>query len=153
MFPHPFTTPFPPPLVAVRSGLFVMRFCTSEPRRAYYGTPIPSVIFFVWPKKKIWVRFRSLDQESTSEKTSVCLYVLSVCLSSSSSPIFSVLIWSDPHKIWRVCSWIHNLEVVFFFEIFIYIDFIRYFVFLGLSQFLRWITDYVKIEIFMDSMG
>ena len=35
---------------------------------------------------------------------------------------------------------------IFFFEILIFIDFIAFFVFLGLFKFLKWNTDYVQIE-------
>ena len=58
--------------------------------------------------------------------------------------LVSVLICSDHHQIWQVCSLIHDLEV-FFFEILIFIDFIGFFVCLGLGQFLRWNPDHVQI--------
>ena len=38
-----------------------------------------------------------------------------ICLSSSSSPIFSVLICSDNHQILWVCCLVHNLEDFFLF--------------------------------------
>ena len=57
------------------------------------------------------------------------------------------LICSDRHQIRQVCSLVHNLEFFFiFFGILIFINFIGVFVFLGLSQFLRRITDHVQIE-------
>ena len=92
--------------------------------------------------KKICVRFRAtgprLNQWRKSLNvcksvclcvcTSVSLYVtMSVCLSvchASSSPIFYVLICSDHHQIWQVCSLVHNLEDIF--VIFRYVDFFRF---------------------------
>ena len=64
--------------------------------------------------KKILGAFQTYTTKNKPVKNvclSVCLYV---CLSSSSSPIFSALICSHHHQTWLVCSLIHNLVVVFF---------------------------------------
>ena len=75
----------------------------------------------------------------------------SLYVSGWSSPIFSLLICSNPYQIWQVCSLVHNLEDFFyFFEI---LTFINFFVFLGLGQFLRWNTDHVQIEFLWVSWG
>ena len=50
-------------------------FHTSEPLSLYYGTPLPSVIFFDRPKKNFGCVYDLQDQESTSKKS------LYVCLS------------------------------------------------------------------------
>ena len=118
-------------------------FYTSEPLKAYYGTPLPSVIFFDRHKKKIWVLFRPTGQRINQwrKSVSVCRYV---CLSRLIIPIFVLVNLLDHHQIWQICSLVHNLEAIFF-EILIFIDFIG-FVFLELSQFLRWNTDHVQIK-------
>ena len=80
-------------------------------------------------------------------KVLICCGFSSVCLSSS-SPIFSVLISSDHHQIWHVFSLAHNLDrLIFFWEIFVFNDFIQFFLFFGFRQILRWSTDHVQIEL------
>ena len=67
--------------------------------------------FLLSTQKDFCVRFRPIRPRINQWKK-VCH---SVCLSSSSSPIFFVLICCDCHQIRQVCSLVHNLEGNFLF--------------------------------------
>ena len=64
--------------IKVKSFVFYM----SEPLRAYYGKPLPSMILFDRPKKILGTFQNYRTKNQPVKKKSVCLYVcLSVCLS------------------------------------------------------------------------